>query len=155
MVEIEINFQELIAKKDWKNLKRELNGYDPFHIAEIIEDLEEQEAIILFRLLSREQAKETFQFLSHEKQEEIVVGLAHNINKITSLLNDLDPDDRTAFFEELPDSHPVARISGRQHRATDDPGICGREARFHCRANARPYPEARKGFGDPQCGIYH
>jgi len=102
MVEIEINFQELIAKKDWKNLKRELNGYDPFHIAEIIEDLEEQEAIILFRLLSREQAKETFQFLSHEKQEEIVVGLAHNINKITSLLNDLDPDDRTAFFEELP-----------------------------------------------------
>jgi magnesium transporter len=56
----------------------------------------------LFRLLPREQAKDTFQCLSHDKQEQIIEGLAQNRNKITSLLNDLDPDDRTAFFEELP-----------------------------------------------------
>ncbi len=102
MVEVQINFRELIENKDWKTLKRELNEYEPFQIAEIIDDLPEEDDIIMFRLLTREQAKETFQYLSHEKQEQIIEGLAHNITKITSLLNDLAPDDRTAFFEELP-----------------------------------------------------
>jgi magnesium transporter len=32
----------------------------------------------------------------------IIVGLARQINRIAGLLNDLDPDDRTAFLEELP-----------------------------------------------------
>src|SRR5690606_21777268 len=54
------------------------------------------------RLLASSQAKETFQFLSHEKQEQIIEGIAKNTQKLSSLLNDLDPDDRTAFFEELP-----------------------------------------------------
>jgi len=102
MVEIKLNFQELIENKDWKTIKRELNEHESFQIAEIIDDLPEEDDVILFRLLTREQAKETFQYLSHEKQEQIIEGLAHNITKITSLLNDLNPDDRTAFFEELP-----------------------------------------------------
>lgn len=53
-------------------------------------------------LLSRESAKETFKHLSHDQREEIIDGLAAHIDKMTDLLNDLDPDDRTAFFEELP-----------------------------------------------------
>ncbi len=102
MSELNADFQELIGNKNWKELRLLLNEMDPFEIAEIIEDLPEEEDIILFRLLKREQAKNTFQYLSHDKQEQIIEGLAQNINKITSLLNDLDPDDRTAFFEELP-----------------------------------------------------
>jgi magnesium transporter len=102
MVEIKIDFRELIENKDWKTIKRELTQLESFHISEIIEELREEEDIILFRLLTRKQAKETFQHLSHDKQEQIIEGLAHNVNTITSLLNDLDPDDRTAFFEELP-----------------------------------------------------
>ena len=53
-------------------------------------------------MLSRESAKETFKHLSHDQREEIIDGLAAHIDKMTDLLNDLDPDDRTAFFEELP-----------------------------------------------------
>jgi magnesium transporter len=52
--------------------------------------------------LPRELAKEAFKHLSHDDQEDIIEGLATNVNKVTGLLNDLDPDDRTAFFEELP-----------------------------------------------------
>ncbi len=102
MVEIIQNFQELIEEKKWKTLKQELKESEPVRIAEIMEDLPNADAILLFRLLSREQAKETFQHLSHEEQEKIIEGLAMNTGKITSLLNDLDPDDRTAFLEELP-----------------------------------------------------
>ena len=102
MNEIKIHFEQLIENKSWKNLKQELINLEPFQIAEIIESLDKDHQIFLFRLLSRELAKETFQHLSHEEQEDIIEGLAVYANKLTGLLNDLDPDDRTAFFEELP-----------------------------------------------------
>jgi len=100
--EIKIRFQQLIEEKGWKTAKQELNNLEPFQIAEVIEDLSKSDQIILFRLLPRELAKETFTHLSHDEQEDIIEGLATNANKVAGLLNDLDPDDRTAFFEELP-----------------------------------------------------
>ena len=102
MNEIKIQFQQLIENKSWKIVKLELVELEPFQIAEVISCLPKSDQIILFRLLSRDQAKETFQHLSHDEQEDIIEGLAANVNKLTGLLNDLDPDDRTAFFEELP-----------------------------------------------------
>ncbi|HSW68429.1 MAG TPA: magnesium transporter [Bacteroidales bacterium] len=102
MIEKKQHLQELIENKEWKSLKLELNDLEALHIATIIEALPKPDDIILFRLLSREQAKETFQHLSHDKQEDIIEGLAQRFNNISELLNDLDPDDRTAFLEELP-----------------------------------------------------
>jgi magnesium transporter len=102
MHEIKVHFLELIEKKDWKILKQEINTLEPLQIAGIIEDAAKTDPTVLFRLLRRELAKETFQYLSHEQQENIIEGLAANSNRIANLLNDLDPDDRTAFFEELP-----------------------------------------------------
>ncbi|MCD8261188.1 MAG: magnesium transporter [Bacteroides sp.] len=102
MNEIRLHIQELIEEKNWKTLKEELNRLEPLQIAELIEELPKDDEIIVFRLLSREYAKETFQLLSHDIQIEIVKGLATSGNKITALMNDLDPDDRTAFLEELP-----------------------------------------------------
>lgn len=94
--------KSLIENNDWKSLKRELNQLSPLEIAELIDEISKSDGIVLFRLLSREYAKETFENLSHESQQDIIEGLAKNVTKITSLLNDLEPDDRTAFFEDLP-----------------------------------------------------
>lgn len=102
MSEIIIRLQQLIEDKSWKIVKQELNNLDSVQIAEIIADIPKSDQIILFRLLPQELAKDTFKRLSHDEKEDIIEGLAVNINVVTSLLNDLDPDDRTAFFEELP-----------------------------------------------------
>jgi len=102
MNEIKDYFLQLIDDKSWKTVKQELANIEPVQIAEIIANLSKPDQIILFRLLSREQAKEVFQHLSLEEQEDIIEALAANVDKLTGLLNDLDPDDRTAFFEELP-----------------------------------------------------
>ena len=102
MVERTHDFLELIEKKEWKALRTELSGLDTLDVAEIIEELSPGEDILIFRLLSNSQARDTFQLLSHDKQEEIIEGIAQNTHRLSSLLNDLDPDDRTAFFEELP-----------------------------------------------------
>jgi magnesium transporter len=82
-------------------LKQELNDLEPVQIAGLIEEIGTDDAM-LFRLLKREQATETFQHLSHDRQEDIIERLAANSNQLADLLNDLAPDDRTAFFEELP-----------------------------------------------------
>ena len=94
--------RELIEEKRWKELRSQLSGLDSLNVAKIIEELDPGEDILVFRLLSSTQGKESFQLISHDKQEEIIEGIARYTNKLSSLLNDLDPDDRTAFFEELP-----------------------------------------------------
>ncbi len=95
-------FEELIEQGNWKRLHKELIQLESFNIAEIIEETDTTTDIILFRLLPREISKEVFQLLQYDKQEQIIEGLAKNVPKLSALLNDLDPDDRTAFFEELP-----------------------------------------------------
>lgn len=103
MNKITARFRLLIEKKSWKELKLELAKLDPIRIADIIEEMSsDNKRIILFRFLTREQAKQTFQHLSYDEQEGIINGLAANSARLTRLLDDLDPDDRTAFFEELP-----------------------------------------------------
>ena len=102
MNEIKDLLKQLISEKSWKALKQELNNLEPFQIADLIEFLPKQEKILLFRILSRTSAKEIFQHLSFEEQEDIIEGIAGNVHRLAELLNDLDPDDRTAFFEELP-----------------------------------------------------
>jgi len=93
---------DFLQKKDLISLRQKLKELDSFQIAATIEDLPKPNDVFLFRLLPRELAKEIFKHLSHDKQEEIVESFAKNLGEITNLLNDLDPDDRTAFLEELP-----------------------------------------------------
>ena len=91
-----------IRKKSWKELQAAIDELDNLQLAEAINRGSEFEVVVLFRFLSREQAKEVFQELSHDKQEEIVSGLAQHASKVAELLNDMEPDDRTAFLGELP-----------------------------------------------------
>lgn len=91
-----------IRKKSWKELRAAMQELDHLQLAEAIDRGSEFESIVLFRFLSRAQAKEVFQELSHDKQEDIVQGLAEQASQVADLLNDMEPDDRTAFLEELP-----------------------------------------------------
>lgn len=96
------NIRSLIKEKNWKALKTRLNQLDTIQISYLIEEIPYKEGIIIFRLLNRIQSKEVFHQLSHSEQNYIIEGLAKNKHKLSDLLNDLEPDDRTAFFEELP-----------------------------------------------------
>ncbi|MCL2501946.1 MAG: magnesium transporter [Bacteroidales bacterium] len=118
MNEILDTFGQLIEDKSWKVLKSELKNLEPFQIADLIEEIDKQDQLVVFRLLSRQSAKETFQHLSPDDQEDIIEGLASNGTRLTGLLNDLDPDDRTAFFEELPGavSQRLMQMLSREER---------------------------------------
>lgn len=107
MVEFKDKIQLLADSKDWKGLKQVLNDLDPIQIADLLEDISDNAEIIIFRLLNRNQAKEVFQLLSHDKQEQIIEDLANNVKTLSNLLNDLEPDDRTAFSRNYPARLPI------------------------------------------------
>lgn len=102
MKELKSKLLSLIKIKEWKTLKTEVGKLEPYGLAELFEELSERDKIIIFRLLDNQQTKVVFKLLSHNKQQAIIEGLAENANKITRLLNDIEPDDRTAFLGELP-----------------------------------------------------
>ena len=96
------HLQQLFDAHDWKTLKQETRHLDYIQLAEIIENLSLQNRVVLFRIVPQKLAKDTFQHLSPDIQESLIEGLAANAKELSALLNDLDPDDRTALFEELP-----------------------------------------------------
>ena len=63
MNEIKTLFFQLLEERNWKILKQKLNSLDSVQIAEIIEEASKADRIVLFRLLTRETAKLTFQQL--------------------------------------------------------------------------------------------
>src|SRR5690554_4522698 len=100
--ELKSDLVSLIKIEDWKSLKYEIEKLEAVHVAELFKEISGRDKIIMFRLLDKKQTKDVFKLLSHEKQQEIISGLAENASKITRLLNDIEPDDRTAFLGELP-----------------------------------------------------
>ncbi|ABB44620.1 Divalent cation transporter [Sulfurimonas denitrificans DSM 1251] len=94
---------ELLLKREWNTLRHLLARNDSFELANLIEEIDDESEIIVIRLLSRAQTKEVFCLLSYEKQLQIIKKLAQSSHKLSILLNDMEPDDRTAFFEELPE----------------------------------------------------
>ena len=81
-------FEDLIEEKKWMTIRHMVAEMNFVDLAEIIDEFSEPEDIILFRLLPRELAKETFQELPLYKQELIIERLASNANKLSDLLND-------------------------------------------------------------------
>jgi len=92
--------EDLIERKDWNALKEALSEIDVHDIAELLENLDEKEAVIVFRLVSKDKASDVFAELDPSLQEYL---LKHIVGKeLKDLLEDLSPDDRTALFEDLP-----------------------------------------------------
>ena len=96
--------RELIAAGDLRALRAMLAGRSEQDIAGLIEELEDNEDAVVFRLLPRDLATDVFEYLPHDKQVAVVEAMADERGRLAELLNDLSPDERTAFLEELPGS---------------------------------------------------
>lgn len=101
--------KELLLKKDLKKLQEILNSETPVNIAEFISEYEENEndILIIFRLLNKEIAAEVFAELDSDLQMKIVGSMTDS--KLQSLLDELFFDDMIDFLEEMP-SNVVKRV---------------------------------------------
>lgn len=90
----------LIQEGEFFKLKKILRSFQASELVSLIEDEEEREQLIIFRLLPLELATQVFEYLDLEVQRHFLENLAQD--KVTDILNEMSPDDRTALLEFLP-----------------------------------------------------
>src|SRR5436190_268435 len=91
---------DLIAKRDFTQLRAILCDFAPADIAEIFFDLKPDDEAVLLRILPNDIAAMVFEHLPVDDQEKMLHALG--TEKVAQILNDIAPDDRTALLEELP-----------------------------------------------------
>lgn len=92
--------EEMIHTRDLAGLRTALADWSPVDLAELLTEMPADTQAIVFRILPRKLATDTFAYLTLEAQEELLKALGHD--QVAGILNDMSPDDRTALLEELP-----------------------------------------------------
>jgi magnesium transporter len=100
-------FDELIEAKDWVALKDILNDVPAVDVAELLEELENEVAIVIFRLLKKQKAADVFTYLSSAKGMELLD--LFTAQQLSEVMSNLEPDERVTLMEELP-GHLTQRV---------------------------------------------
>jgi magnesium transporter len=92
--------RSLIEERKLGELKEALSDWTPSDISELLTEVSENDQAIIFRLLSRDLAADTFEYLDIDTQLHLIKAMGKE--EVASILNEMSPDDRTALLEELP-----------------------------------------------------
>ncbi len=98
---------QLLEAKKYKSVRDILVTMNPSDIAAIFDDLEEWQLPLVFRLLPKEQAAETFVEMEADAQELLIRGFSDN--ELKEVLDELYIDDAADLVEEMP-ANVVKRI---------------------------------------------
>jgi magnesium transporter len=99
--------KELLESKQYADLKEELLKGHTADIAELLDELDEKNTLLLFRLLPKGIAADVFAYLSSESQSELYMLV--NEKELYDILSELNFDDKIDFLEEIP-ANVVKRI---------------------------------------------
>ncbi len=97
---LEPEIRSLIEARNFGALRELFREWPPADVAEVILDLPEDEQVIIFRVLPHTLAADVFEYLDFDAQQKLLHAMAHE--QVVAILNEMSPDDRTAFLEELP-----------------------------------------------------
>ncbi len=91
---------ELIENKEWVTIKEVLDDVPAVDVAELLDDLNPEVAVVIFRLLKKSKAADVFTYLSSTKGVELLETFSRQ--QLSDVMNNLEPDERVALMEELP-----------------------------------------------------
>ena len=97
----------MLEDKKYATLKDILVTMNPSDVAGLFDGLEDKQIPLLFRLLNKEQAAETFVEMEPEAQELLIRGFSDN--ELKEVLDELYVDDAADIVEEMP-ANVVKRI---------------------------------------------
>ncbi|MDY3006908.1 magnesium transporter [Anaerococcus sp. AGMB00486] len=92
--------EELLRAKDIPNLKDSLRRTNPVDIEEFMSDLDNEQSLIVFRLLRKDDAAEVFAELKNEGKHRLLTSITDP--EIDSIVNALNFDDVIDTLEEMP-----------------------------------------------------
>lgn len=85
----------------------------PVDLAELLEEFDEKQRIIVFRLLSKESAADTFTYLNSDMREVLINALTDS--EIKEVMDEMYLDDTVDVLEEMP-----ANVVDRLLMVTDE-----------------------------------
>lgn len=97
----------LLEERKFNTLRDILTTMKPYDIAAIFEELQDEKTPILFRILPKELAAETFVEMDDETQEFLIHGLSDS--ELKEVVDELFVDDAVDLIEEMP-ANVVKRI---------------------------------------------
>ena len=98
---------KMLEDKKYNTLRDILGTMNPADIAAVFSGLQEHKIPLMFRLLPKELAAETFVEMETEEQELLIQGFSDN--ELREVLDELYVDDAAAIVEEMP-ANVVRRI---------------------------------------------
>ncbi|MDD3678257.1 MAG: magnesium transporter [Dehalococcoidales bacterium] len=112
-------FKELLAEKNYKVLREKLLETEPESIAELLDSIPDDKAVIVFRLLPKTLAVDVFDYMDSSLQNRLLESFSDQAAR--TFLEAMPPDDRIELLEEAPAN--VARrllqiLSPEQRRLT-------------------------------------
>ena len=129
---VQSQLQALLKHKNFEGAKALLVPVKPVDIAEAIEGLPEAMQAIVFRLLSKDEAIEVFEYLDPSVQQALIERFKHQ--DVLNIVDKMSPDDRARLFDELPAKvvrRLIEQLSPIEREATTlllgyKPGTAGR-----------------------------
>lgn len=105
---------DMLDHKQYKELKEELekNMY-PVDLADILEEFDQKHLVMVFRLLAKEEAAETFTYMNSDMRELLINALTDS--ELEEVMEEMYLDDTVDVLEEMP-----ANVVDRLLLATDE-----------------------------------
>lgn len=115
LTELMDKIDELLKEKNFRNIKEILNDEMPQDVALLLEELPDKDMPIVFRLLSKENAADTFVEMSSDSQEMLLNIFTDT--ELKAIFDEMFLDDTVDIIEEMPAS-VVKRIINQSDAAT-------------------------------------
>jgi len=102
-----LKLYELLQDKKYGDIRRLLSEENPADIAEVFEEMSDENVILLFRLLPKDIASDVFVEMTSDKQEALIKSFSDS--ELRHVVDDLYLDDTVDIIEEMP-ANVVKRI---------------------------------------------
>ena len=109
----------LLESNNLQGAKSLLIPVQPVDIAEAIEGLPQDSQLIAFRLLSKGEAIEVYEYLSTDVQQSLIQEFKRQ--EVLDVVDKMSPDDRARMFDELPAKvvrDLIRQLSPKERQAT-------------------------------------
>ena len=105
---------QMLGERQYKELKEELeNHMYPVDLADILEGFGQKQMVMVFRLLAKEEAAETFTYMNSDMRELLINSLTDS--ELEEVMEEMYLDDTVDVLEEMP-----ANVVDRLLLATDE-----------------------------------
>lgn len=116
---VRTQLQMLLEQENFQGAKQVLVPVQPVDIADAIEGLPDALQVIAFRLLSKAEAIEVYEYLDSSVQQSLIEEFKRQ--DVLDIVDKMSPDDRVRLFDELPAKvvrRLLAQLSPQERQAT-------------------------------------